>query len=313
MRIARHTIFTSVLNNLNKLMSRQERLHRQMSGGKRILSPSDDPAGFAKSLAMKADLDAGRQYARNIDNVIPWFQATSEALSLTSSALQRANELAVEAADTTKSQDELNNMAAEVEEILKYLVDVANTTYQGRSIFAGNETLQPAFTVTGYDPNGYISGVAYNGDSGVRKVETGKGRLVAVNSLGSNETGGAPRAVFRDTTAGIDVFQTLMDLRDHMLAGNTDAIMQSDMGDISSCLTNVLVFQAEIGAKQNSLEQNSTELGDREANLIKQISDNEDLDYAEALLHFSEVQNTYKAALAAAARIMEITLMDFLR
>jgi len=313
MRVSDHTIYSSILNNLSHLMGRQEHLHDQLSSGKRITKPSDDPSGFTKSLGMKTELGSGRQYVRNIDDTIAWTQTTSGALSDVSSALQRAGELAIEGGDGTKVQSELDAIAEEVEQILRHVIDASNTKQLGRSIFSGNETLQPAFSITGYDANGNVAGVAYNGDSGIRNIEIGTGRLLPVNSLGSNEAGGAPRAVFRNTLTGLDVFQTLMDLRDDLLTGNVNAVLNTDIGNVQACVTNVMSFQSEVGSKQNRLELNSTELGDREAGLVELISQNEDLDYAEAILHLSEVQTTYKAALASGARIMDTTLLDFLR
>lgn len=312
-RISDHTVYNNVLANLNDLMARQTKLHEQLSSGKRVEKPSDDPFAFVKSLGLKTEQSSGAQYSKNIEDSNAWIQMTSEALATATKALQRVSELAVEGSDGTKTLSDLKPIAGEVEQLLQHLVDVANTKYLGRSLFAGNQTLQSAFTITSYDANGNVNAVTYNGDSGIRSVEIGKGRMIPLNSLGSNELGGAPRGVFRSALVGVDVFQTLMDLRDDLLAGDINTVMNTDIGAVQTCLSNVLSFQTEIGAKQSRLDMSASELDDRETDLVKLISENEDLDYAEATMRFSEVQSTYEAALATAARIMDTTLLDFLR
>jgi len=309
MRVADSTVYSTILRSLDGLAARQLRSQEQLSSGKRISKPSDDPFAFLKSLTMKNEQSAGQQYSKNIEETISWLQTTSDALTVATSSLQRVGELATEGGDGTKSQGELDAIASEVEQILRHLIDVGNTKHLSRSIFAGNQTLTPAFTVAGYDANGNVATINYNGDVGVRNIEVGAGQLVAVNELGEAPSG----AVFRNTAAGVDIFQTLMDLRDNLLAGNISAVMNTDIANVESCLSSTLSFQTRIGAKQNRLESNASALGDREADLVKLISDNEDLDYAEAVMEYSEAQTTYEAALAAGARIMETTLLDFLR
>ncbi|MGE5507753.1 MAG: flagellar hook-associated protein FlgL [Chitinophagales bacterium] len=308
MRITNQMMVGRFLQNLNANLALLARSNEQLSTGKRISRPGDDPIGVTRSLQLRTSLNETDQFIRNVSSATAWMEAADSAMSDATSVLQRAKELAVSGANDTLPDESLAALADEVDQLINHLVQVGNTDHGGRYIFGGFQTMtQPFVANTVAAPAGWIQpvtgqmvgSVTYGGDTGNITYEVGSGVTTTINAPGSS--------VFNPA------FQALIDLRDNLRSRNQAAISSTTIGEIDGALDNLLEWQAELGARTNQLELTNNRLEELKTNFTKLMSENEDADLPEVIMQLQMQENVYRAALDSGGRIIQPTLLDFLR
>jgi flagellar hook-associated protein 3 FlgL len=310
MRIATRTRYSHVLPDVHRMQSEQVLLQRQIASGKRILSPGDDPAGYAVSVAHRKELSAATQYARNTLAGGVWVRATDAALEEAIGLFERAGELTISGADETRTASDLAAIAAEVDGLLEQLLAASDMKHRGHAIFGGTRTEGLPFTAS-RDAEGRIVSVTYNGDGGSREMEILPGKTFAVNFAGSDEAGGTAPAVFRDAS-GHDLFQVLIDLRDDLLAGNVNAVA-GDLAQVEGARGQLSVVRSRLGGVQSRLELAARSQERAELAATECLEEVMGVDMALAAVELAKKQAAYEATLAVAARIMQTSLLDFMR
>ncbi|MEQ2128565.1 flagellar hook-associated protein FlgL [Caldanaerobacter subterraneus KAk] len=286
------TFLTDYYNNLERLQKGQNML----SSGKKFTRPSDDPVAVATSLRIKTDMARNDAYTKNADDAKSWLEITDSALSQLGDLLQRTRELAVEGANGTLTQSDMEKIAQEIMQLKAQMVQVGNTQYNGRYIFAGFKTDTAPFSETAN---------SYSGGDNFIEFEVGPGgNKMAVNVPGSrlfDVVGGTSR-----------LLQMMDDLKSALENGDHQAV-SSMIADIDKQLENVLSVRAEVGAKSNRIDLIQNRLQNDNYNFTALLSKNEDADMAEVITNLKMDENVYRASLAAGARIIQPSLIDFLR
>ena len=298
MRVTNTMLGNTILKNISASYARIERSEDQLSSGKLYRLPSDNPVAVHQSLGIRVSIKETEQYLSNIGDGLQWLNTADMALRNSTDLLLRAKELAVTGANSTNTQTELNAIATEVDQLLTEMVSVGNTNIAGRYIFGGNQTTVAPFSEAGGPP---ATAVNYNGDSNAINYETEKGVNVSVNLPGD--------AVFKGAT---DVFQTLITLRDNLLAGDYAAV-SADTSTIDDALGMITDSLMIVGAKTNRLEMTQSRLEDDKLGLTKALSGVEDADISEVITKLKMDENVYQAALMAGSTAMQKSLIDFLR
>ena len=294
MRVTQLMMSQRFLADLQENMRLLEGKNEQLSNGKRINRPSDDPVGIGQSMALRSQVEQSKQYRKNAQNAGSLLDSTEGALNELSSVLTRASELGVQGANDTLSSASRQALAREVDELFRHTVQVANTDVGGRYIFGGYRTTQRPYTPVG----SFAPVPAYGGDNGAIEYELGAGNKIAVNVTGPD--------------AFADVFGGLTALRDALQANDTAAISGA-LGTVSAAGDHVLEVRAEVGARMNRLERTTERLDLLDESLKKVLSTVEDADMAEVITELKTRESVYRASLAAGSRLLQPTLMDFLR
>ncbi len=298
MRVTNTMLGNTILKNISASYGRIERSEDQLSSGKLYRQPSDNPVAANKSLGIRVAIKETEQYLSNIDDGLMWLNTADTSLKNSTDLLQRAKELAVAGANSTNTQTELNAIATEVDQLIQDMMTIGNTDLAGRYIFGGNQTTVAPFSEVGGPPP---TGINYNGDSKAINYETEKGVNVSVNLPGDS--------VFKGAT---DVFQTLITLRDDLLAGDYAAVSAdtSSVDDAMGMISDALMV---IGAKTNRLEMAQGRLEDDKLGLTKALSGVEDADLSEVITRLKMDENVYQSALMAGSTAMQKSLIDFLK
>lgn len=303
MRVSGSMISNQIIENLNIDLARLQDIHNQVSTGKRINLPSDDPLGSQRVVNLNEALAGIAQYQRNADYVTNWVTASESNLNSVTDLLNRANTLAIRGAnDATLTQAELDNIADDVNGVLEQVVNAANANSEGKYIFGGYQTLSTPFQVT-RNASGDITAVTYAGDTGVDQVELDSGLVVNKNVPGNQ--------IFMPA-AGTDVFATLIGLRDDLRAGNSAAVTAA-VDSTKTALQQVVDQVALLGNKTNLMETVTATLSSKELSLVKLNSELADVDMPEAIVELQTAQNVYSAALSSSSKILQQqSLVDFL-
>lgn len=145
MRITQSMLYSSFITNMNENLSQLMELNIKSSSQKNINKPSDDPVGMARVLAHRSTLNALDRYQKNVDTAKGWLSLADETLMQVSTLVTRARELAEQAASGTYTDTNREQISYEVRQLFDQLVGLANTTYEGKSIFAGHKVDQNAY------------------------------------------------------------------------------------------------------------------------------------------------------------------------
>lgn len=302
MRVTQGMMVGNFLNNLNNNFKTMDKIQEQLSTGKRINRASDDPVGVVSSLRLRTGLTETEKYLSNVEDGRAWLETTDIALGQAGNILHRVRELTVQGANSTLPPQSLDAIAKEVAQLREQLIQVGNSTFDGRFIFGGFKTTNPPFIVAGVYGVPPDPAIIYNGDNGTINYEIGVNIQVPVNITGNSPF-----------TSVTNVFNLLTDIKNDIAAGNTASLSGVRLGQLDSVMDNMLSVRSDVGAKVNRLEMTKVRLDDTNLNLSGLLSKNEDIDTAKVITELKMQENTYQTALAAGARIIQPSLMDFLR
>ncbi len=270
---------------------------RQVATGKRVLSPSDDPVGIAISLGLRRDQKATEAWGRNIDDSLTWLNTTDRALEQALSVVQRAHELAVQGGNGTLSVQARGLIADEVETLKAAFVEIGNSSVGGRFIFGGTATdVQPFDTVS------QTASAPINAN--LMNREVAQGQVISVNVT-------ADRLQAPPGPAG-DIFTVLDGLATAMRT-NDSAGMATALDALRAHQTNVSGLRGEGAAKINRLELTASRYETQRIATGDQLSSIEDVDMARAITEMSMRESVYRASLAVGAKVIQPSLLDFLR
>lgn len=219
MRISDSMINTLLTGYLNKGKGSIFALQQQMTSGKRVQKPSDDPGAYETIGRLKDDRSNINQFLKNSAQLQLSLATTDGALQSISDILHRGMELTTSASDGTKSGQERISIGKEVDLLINQLVDIANTKSGGRYLFGGLRTDVAPYQAT--IVGSQVTAVTYQGNTGVQELEIdkyiagGSANKVAANVPGSDPTG--TMAIFQSTVG--DLFDDLIRLRDRLLSG----------------------------------------------------------------------------------------------
>lgn len=298
-RITQNQITTRTLRDLNNQLGRLSLLQTQLATGQRVNRPSDDPMDARRAMSIQTQMAQSIQYNTNISNMLPQLRESESVLSSTIDIFQRALELTIAASNETMGQDQLDQSAVEIDQLLEQIFLLGNTQVSGRSIFAGTRTGLEPFQAT-RDINNRITAVTYLGNSDPVDIQISNIARINTSIPGDD--------VFQNT---INMFEVLIGIRDDMEAGNQANLSAVRLDEIDQAQKHTSLNMAKIGALQNRLTRVVSTTEDLILSLQEQLSDRIDADFAETMLNFNVEQNAYQAALNASARVLQSSLMDF--
>jgi flagellar hook-associated protein 3 FlgL len=292
-RVTEGSITTRVLANLQLNINRGGQLQEQLSSGKQINRPSDSPTGTVASMQLRGDQRAFEQYTRNADDGIAWLSTMDSTMSDSLTVLNKARDLALQGLNAGATSDASRHaLATEIDNIRDGLIATANTKFLDRPIFGGTTAGGMA-----YDDAG-----AYVGDDGKINRTVGSNTKVRVDTSGPEFFGTGDNQLF-------DVLQGISD----SLAANDTAALTEGLQKLDVTGDQMKSKLSDVGARYNRVSQMKDAATDRILSLKSQRSDVEDVDLPQTIMEMQLQQTAYQAALAATAKVIQPSLMDFLR
>ncbi|MBW1717892.1 MAG: flagellar hook-associated protein FlgL [Deltaproteobacteria bacterium] len=292
MRVANKTIYDIIKFNLGNITEELNRANKVVATGKRITELSDDPVGLTQALNIRSSLSNIEQLGRNISMGRSWLTASESALTQVQNQISDARALCVQMATATTGSAERASAAATVQNTLEEIVSLANTEVNGRYVFAGSKTDAAPFS-----RDNDTNVVTYNGDNKAFTMKIGRDATVEVGSDGE--------AVFGD------IFTTLSDLKDALEADDVSGI-QGAMNNLDTHFDRISTKISEIGSKMLRMEIKENILQDLKIANTDRLSRIEDTDITEAIMDLKAKELAYQAALASSARVMQLSLVDYM-
>ena len=306
MRVTATTVSDRIVHDLARDLAAIARQQSLIASGRRMQTPADDPGGAAQALAITSRQRASEQFRRNIDAVRATLTSVDGTLRSALDGLTRVKEIAVQGANDSNDAQARQSLGQEIDQALEGLVSIANGRGPtGTALFGGQETTSDPYTVT-RDVQGRITAVTPNvrGITGATPAEVADGLTVDTSMPGT--------AVFGAPTDPTYAFNVLISLRDALLAGD-GVTVRASLDDVSALLDRATVASTVVGSRLGWLDTVESRHKDDDVTRAQALSKVQDLDFPAAIESLTQMQTFYQAGLAAGARILQQSLLDFLR
>jgi flagellar hook-associated protein 3 FlgL len=337
MRVTNKMLSNSFLTDMRSNLENLQKLQQQMTSGKEISKPSDDPVKVARAMQLTTDINANKQYNQNISDTSNWLDTTDTSLGQVGDVLQKVRELLVSAGNAAYGSSERQSIKDEINQKVDQLTQVLNTNYDGKYVFAGTRgTTKPVQTVV----NGSNNNIDYN--TGVLITDpTYPTELSKINKKMNVEISQGVTMEYNVTAGDIMVFKNEngedCDVRDLLksITNHLDGTLNSgstnpkyndaptddatalltgkDLQGITDSINNLLNVRAQVGAKQNRMESAKSKNEDETFNMTTILSKTEDIDITQKTMEYATLQNVYMASLQTSARVIQPTLLDYLK
>ncbi len=301
MRITERLIASQVLEAITDSLGRLGKVQESLATSRRINRPSDDPLGSTLVLRFRAAAAGLEEFQRVTDASQEFLRATGTSLDRVTEILQQAKEIGLRGSSDTMSGSR-STLAEQVNQLLEDLVSQGNIRYADRYVFGGIQTSTPPFTVS-RDASGRIMGVTANpqGIGGAVSAEVAEGLRVQTNLPGDQAL-----------TESVDLFSALISLRDALTSDDTAGIVAAT-DDLGQGIAQVNAASGVVGVAVQRLEavrsRNQSDL----TRIERLRSGVQDADIAELYLEMQQQENAFQASLAAGARALQLSLLDFLQ
>jgi flagellar hook-associated protein 3 FlgL len=287
-----------VLTNINSGQDGLLETEEQLSTGKRINKPSDDPYGASLAVTLKGQLARLGDYTNNISDGTAWTTAGLSALQSMTDQVQRAQELVTESSNGTESASEMQSAGAEIQQLVDGIKSDANASYNGQYVFGGGGTTAP-YSSADNSFHGTVGGQVQRtvsaGTSSTANVTVNTQVYQVLNGSANDDPG---------------LLSQLQSIADALKAGNQPPA--GSLTQLSGSLSGLEQQSATLGSAQDRLSLASTRLQSLQLSVTDSLSNDQDANMAQTMTTFSNQQAAFTAALKAGANIVQTSLMDFL-
>ena len=296
-RITQRTVSNTMLAGLQANMGRMQKLQEQLSSGKEVSRPSDSPIKTIEAMQFRSGIRRTEQYVRNADDGLALLGTTDAALTDSLSMTRRARDLTLPGMNDSMSAQGREAIAAEIDTLREGLIGMANTRYLNRPIFGGNTNSDSAYGADG----------SFRGDDGKVIRTVAAGVQVEANVNGPD--------VFGKDGEESQLFTVLASISAAMRGATADlhADLDAGLSNLDVAVNRVITNLGQVGARYNRVETMRTAADDQLLALTNSLSEAEDIDLPKTIVELQMQEVAYKAALGATARVVQPSLLDFLR
>lgn len=312
-RVTERSVSTRTLDNLQLQLQKMQGLQDKLSSGKEVGRPSDNPSQAVQAMSYRSEQARNNQYTRNAQDGLGWLGTADGTLTSSLDNIQKVRELVLQGANGTTSTESRAALAEEVKTIKQALIGLSNTAYAGRPIFAGTASPQDQVPpVPTYDANGN-----YNGNDGEIVRTVGAGATVQVNVTGPSVYG---------PPGGENLWKVLDDIESHLRSTDPNEIAKlnnistsggssilADVDRLDKVRQNVQNRLSEIGARYHRVETMQQRAEDNLLTIQSGLSEAEDVDLPKTIIAMQMQQVAYQSALSATSKVIQPSLVDFLK
>ena len=302
MQIGTRQFYQSQTSGMADLQTKIARIQEEVSSGKKILAPSDDPGAYVVADRLTQSVAAMDQYGRNINIAKSRLSQEDTVLSSVSSIIVRLNELGVQGANDTNDYISRDAIAKEMAQLSDQLKSLGNTVdANGDFLFAGYKTSKPPFA---FDDT--TQKVVYHGDTGRKEVEVAKGVTTPTASNGLELF----MNVSRNGNLSVSIFDVIKNATDALQTGNVD---DQTLSDLKAAVGHFSTYQAICGARLQKVETADTNRLAQLTNTKATLSTIQDSDLTALASDLQQKSLTLQAAQSVFAKISQLTLFNFIK
>ncbi|SCJ98129.1 flagellar hook-associated protein FlgL [uncultured Clostridium sp.] len=301
MRVTNRAMTNTYLSDVQKSLQSINKLNTQLNSGKQINKISDNPYEAIKILNMQNEINDVERYNYNCDEITGWLDSTDDALDKIGSISSEIKVL-LTSISGAYGEDEIKAIRSEINEKVKQIGEALNTTYAGRFIFGGSNT----------------------DEAPVEIFENADGIVELKLKPGANKD--KLKAEISDGI-GIDYNLTASQVTDNLKGLNTINDVLSELGndpidkekiqelnsELGNYMNHVLNNRSAIGARSNTVSNVKSSNDENILRLKGAYSDMQDVDWAEKYIELTSAQMIYNSSMQVGAKMIQPTLLDYLR
>lgn len=334
MKVTENSTYRLMQTNLDRITQRLQELQYQGATGIKLNKPSDDPGSIRPVLTTRTQISRTERYLETMGVGLDKMQSIDGHLANIENVMQRAKELAINAVNDGLNPDDMATIADEISELKKQLLDSANSTIDGKYIFAGfEENTKPLVENPDYDPTLYNEADSttwpyrYEGDANPTELEVSPGEYQQVTLTGNELFLGVSNDNWVDAdtmalgvqpeTGKVDMFSVLTRLEEAIRAGNIDDTAGAG-GSIQSQIDNLEIaadqnrrLRSQQGARMTRVDNAIQSQQQAKIDLEQILSRYQDADAIETFNDIIQQETAYQAALNVTARVSEISILNY--
>ncbi|AIZ61681.1 flagellar hook-associated protein FlgL [Bacillus safensis] len=302
MRVTQGMISQNSLRNISKSYEKLSKINEQAQTGRRFTNTSDDPVAAVKSLQYSTALFRNEQYKNNLNEAQNWIDTSETSVTEIIDIMSNIRDKVLDAANGTKQPEDLAAIGVEIGQMKNQIIDAMNTQMLGKFVFNGTNTnVKPV--VENADGTYTFNFENYT-DANVVQANISDGITLNVNSN--------PISAFGGQANGQNVIEMLTDL-ENSLKNGTFANSDDALGSIDQFKEVMSAERSDLGARSNRVDLVGSRLTSQYQVLKNAKSDNEDVESEKAILDLLQQETVNRAALATTAKVIQPSLVDFLR
>lgn len=319
MRISTSMIFNNGTSGMQARQFDLFKVQQQLSTGRRVLSPQDDPIAASEALQVSQSKAVNQQYLDNQATAKTELGLLDTVLSSVTDELQAMREKAVQAGNASYSPAQRGMIADELKRRQESLMALANTKDgTGLYVFSGFQSTTQPFQVNPARTYPYALGgqsyATYQGDSGQQSLQVSASQVMA-----SSENGMDVFMQVKDSSGNVvgrSVFDSLQNMIDILDPSSgvpfSQATYTQALDDMSSAIDHVSTVRASVGSRMQSLTSMTSAGEDVGYQYDARLSALQDLDYTEAISRFSNYKMQLDAAQLSFKQTSQLSLFNIL-
>lgn len=293
------TMTRHVQQGRDQLSQQQERI----ASGRQALRLSDDPNTLKQAARTDQQLLDVESWLSNIRDSRGWEQHTEAGIDQLIDGMQRLQEVTISALDGTKTAEDRQALATEVNSVLELFVSTGNRQVDGSYLFSGAAMATAPIDATRTD--GQITAIAYAGATAARQVTLAPGVEIASGAVIQGANG-----LLANSAHGYDLLAEMISLRDTLALGERPVEELPER--LSQGLEALASGLVRSGVNQQRLEAADQQLDNEDLHLREKVDDLTALDMSAAVIELNRLQVTFQASLQMAANLQQLSLMKFL-
>ena len=302
MRITNNMMNYNFLSSLNKSLEKETKLQTQLGDSKALHAPSDDPIKVVRSLRFSTSMELNNQYTQNAQDAQSWMDTSDGHMQDLSSIMISIKEQVVNASNGTNPQAAVQTIGTSVDNLINQMINIGNSQQGGRYVFAGQSDKTIPFTRSG-------DTITYNGDDLKISMPIAPGianpSQDSVNCTGEDVFG-----------KDLKILKDLIEIKNHMLNGSAadqEWLSNTGLANLDADHDQMLQSNAALGTRMSMYEMASNMLDNSYTIISEDQANNDGLDIAKAIMDYKNAENVYKTSLAIGAKILPMSLVDYLR
>lgn len=301
-RITSNMVTANVLHGVDEAFAALDRSSEELSTGRSILKPSDEPFGAGRAIGLQSALEGLSAYQGNVAEAISWQDTASGALTSIGNVIQRARELVLQAGNGVDSAQLLGDLGEQAEQLIEAVKQDANVRYGGQYILAGTATTAPPYSAGAED--------AYQGNEGPIYRAIGPGLSVTL---------GAPAVQLLGNGSGaedgklLDVLRTIAADLHEGTPEAVESLRTTGLQGLEANMRTLVSMQVRIGSTTTRLRGAESSLEALHVTTAELLSNVQDANMAQVSIAYSGQQAAYEAALRAGGSIIQLSLLEFLK
>lgn len=299
MRVSERMRYGNVQKRVESAKNENAHALDRLSSQKEITKLSDDPIGATQIIRFRDNIEDLRQFQKNVDYSKGYLERTETALGGMAEKLIRAKELAIGMSNDTNDASARDATSREVREIIEEVVQLGNSTFNGKYVFGGFRNQTPPISTDG----------EYLGDDGAIFIQMSPGNFRQVNLQARNLFEGSPD----EKAEGHFNMVHALDLLNEGLKANNKDMLHKALTEIDFHMNKTTSYQATLGGVWNAINDTGDRLGSDEVMMRSKLSKVQDTDFYDASSEFRRTEVVLQGTMMASTKLLQPSLLNFLQ